>query len=52
MGCQISNEEEKDEKYQEQSNEVERNTTKAMTSKSPAVTDFKSRLEWKLCVVC
>lgn len=54
MGCQISKEEEKDEKCQEQSNdiEVERNTTKAMASKSLASADFKSRLEWKLCLVC
>lgn len=54
MGCQISKEEEKDEKRQEQSNdtEVEQNKTKAMASKSVAATDFKSRLEWKLCLVC
>lgn len=54
MGCQISKEDEKDEKCQEQSNdsEIEQNTTGAMASKSLGATDFKSRLEWKLCVVC
>lgn len=53
MGCQISKEEEKDEKRQEQSNDTDdRYTTNAMASKSLAAINFKSRLEWKLCLVC
>lgn len=50
MGCQISKEEEDDEKRHEQQRDSDIVATKTMASKSTS--DYKSRLEWKLCLVC
>lgn len=47
MGCQISKEE--DENRSDQQNIG--NTTETMANKATAMADFKSRLEWKLCLV-
>lgn len=46
MGCQISKEE--DEKTSEQQTET---TETTMTNRNTAAAEFKSRLEWKLCLV-
>ncbi|XP_031622109.1 E3 ubiquitin-protein ligase LRSAM1-like [Contarinia nasturtii] len=48
MGCQISKEE--DEKKSDQQSNTEHNTTDTMAHRSTAATEYKSRLEWKLCL--
>lgn len=46
MGCQITKEED------EKPNDQQTNTTDAtMTNRNTVAAEFKSRLEWKLCVV-
>lgn len=49
MGCQISKGE--DEKKSDQQSNTEPNATDTMAHKNSAATDYKSRLEWKLCLV-
>lgn len=49
MGCQITKEE--DEKSNDPQSNTE-NTTDTMTHRGTAAADYKSRLEWKLCLVC
>lgn len=48
MGCQITKEE--DEKRSDQQSNTE-NATDTMAHKTTSATDYKSRLEWKLCLV-
>lgn len=48
MGCQITKEE--DEKKSDQQSNTE-HATDTMAQKTTAATDYKSRLEWKLCLV-
>lgn len=50
MGCQITKEE--DEKRSDQQSNTEHATDTQMAQKTTAATDYKSRLEWKLCLVC
>lgn len=51
MGCQISKED--DEKRSDPQSNTENTTeTKTMANKATAIADYKSRLEWKLCLVC
>lgn len=46
MGCQITKEED------EKANDQQTNTTETtMTNRNAAAAEFKSRLEWKLCLV-
>lgn len=49
MGCQITKEE--DEKRSDQQSNTEHANTDTMAQKTTAATDYKSRLEWKLCLV-
>lgn len=50
MGCQISKED--DEKRSDPQSNTENTTeTKTMANKATAIADYKSRLEWKLCLV-
>lgn len=50
MGCKISKEEEEDNETTNERSITTVATTNTMTSKIPAV-DYKSRLEWKICLV-
>lgn len=48
MGCQITKGE--DEKTNDQQSNIE-NSDETMTNRGKAAADYKSRLEWKLCLV-
>lgn len=48
MGCQITKPE--DEKRSDQQSNAE-NASDTMAQKSTSETDYKSRLEWKICLV-
>lgn len=48
MGCQVTKEEDEKANDQQSNNE---STTETMTNRAKAAAEYKSRLEWKLCVV-
>lgn len=50
MGCQISKEDDEN-RSDPQSNTENTTETKTMANKATAIADYKSRLEWKLCLV-